>query len=51
LNCSIIFLVRLSSFEEERIEVRSFDFIEATLTLPSPLERERGNRAVALCPR
>jgi hypothetical protein len=41
LNCSIIFLVRLSSFKEERIEVRSSDFTEATLTLPSPFERAR----------
>jgi hypothetical protein len=37
--------------EEEKIEVRSSYFTEATLTLASPVERERRNRAVALCPR
>jgi hypothetical protein len=41
LKCSIIFVLRLSSFEEERIEVRSSEFIEVALTLPSPFGRER----------
>jgi hypothetical protein len=46
LNCSITFFLRLSSFKEERIEVRSFRFIEATLTLPSPLKPEREIKAI-----
>jgi hypothetical protein len=33
LNYSVIFHLRLSSFDEERIEVRSSGFAEATLSL------------------